>query len=518
VWRLLLGSGLVLALGCGSPPSAPPRAARPDLAASLLLLAEQSLEAGHLEAAEDRFARALEADPGSAAARVGLGRVALARGDLAGAAAHFERALERAPGAADARLGLAKVAGRQGHAAEARAHLDQALALDPWRAETHAEFAALTGPAPRAPAGSLDEALRRANAHPYDLRAGLVAAAGLAQAGRSAEAARRLESLLWLSDLDPGAARSAWGLLTRVDPAYRDARIVRVHSFADQTIRARPGWEFRLRLAWLGASRALGPLLGVRFLPMTMRGFESSAASASLGELHAAFRAQFATRTPKRGVLALFTERPPSRSLPGDSLGQAEFLGRRLAVRLEPAPEPGPNRVLLHELLHLYGGVHVADDVESLMNPSGGGRVLDPMNARIVRELRTRRFGTDLDADVLDRIDLEATTRAYEDALRANLALRRAGLSAALELATTSRLEARRLAAGVRELDPHLADVARFVSALLWRGERRASAAFLLETASRLYGPATPRGKKAAAEAERIWDEILTGTGDGRKG
>jgi hypothetical protein len=165
--------------------------------------------------------------------------------------------------------------------------------------------------------------------------------------------------------------------------------------------------------------------------------------------------------------------------------------------------------VLLHELLHLYGGVHVADDVESLMNPSGEARVLDSLNARIVRELRGRRFGGDLDVDVLQVIDLEATTRAYEDALRANLALRRAGLAEAISLADSSQIEAQRAALRALELDPHLGDVARFVALLLWRGEKPASAAFLLETASRLYGPRTPSGRKAAADAERIWQQIL---------
>jgi hypothetical protein len=94
-----------------------------------------------------------------------------------------------------------------------------------------------------------------------------------------------------------------------------------------------------------------------------------------------------------------------------------------------------------------------------------------------------------------------------------NLALRRAGLAEAIETATTSRIAARRAAAQVRELDPHLGDVARFVSLLLWRGERPASAAFLLETAARLYGPRTARGRLAAEEAEQIWRQIVPSPG-----
>jgi tetratricopeptide (TPR) repeat protein len=501
-----------IALACGTAPSVPPPVTRPDLAASLVGLGEQAFEAGDLAAAQDRFARALEADPASAPARIGLGRAALARDDLASAEDHFARALAHEPSAVDARLGLARVARRQGRAADAREHLERALAADPWRAATHAELAALTGPAPRTPA-NLDEALRRTREHPYDVAAGLAAGSALANAGRGAEASRRLESLLWLADLDPKAARDAWALLVRLDPAWRERRAMRVDSFADESIRAHPDWQFRLRLAWLGASKALGPLLGVRFLPATLQGFTSSEASASLEAIDAAFRAQ-TTRVPKEGVLAAFTERAPPRGPGGERLGQADFLGRRLAVHLETAP--GPSRVLLHELLHLYGGVHVADDVESLMNPSGEARVLDPLNARIVYELRRRRFRGNFDADILELIDLEATTRAYEAALRTNLVLRRAGLAEALQTAATSPIEARRAAARVHQLDPHLGDVARFVSVLHWRGERPASAAFLLETAARLYGPRTARGRQAAADAERIWQQILPSAGPKR--
>lgn len=494
-----------IALACGTPASVPAPVTRPDLAASLVELGERALEAGELATAEDRFARALEADPASTAARIGLGRAALARDDLASAEDHFARALGREPSAVDARLGLAGVARRRGRAAEAREHLARALEADPWRAEAHAELAALTGAAPRTPPADLDEALRRAREHPYDVAAGLAAGSALAAAGRSAEASLQLESILWLADLDPEVALGAWALLVRLDPAWRERRAVRVDSFADESIRAHPGWRFRLRLAWLAVSQALDPLLGVRFLPATLQGFASGEASASLDAIDAAFRAQ-ATRVPKEGVLAAFTERAPPRGRGGERLGQAEFLGRRLAVRLEA--EPGPSRVLLHEVLHLYGGVHVADDVESLMNPSGGALVLDPLNARIVRELRGRRFHGDFDADLFAVIDLEATTRAYEDALRTNLALRRAGLAEAVETATTSRIAARRAAARVRELDPHLGDVARFVSLLLWRGERPASAASLLDVAARLYGPRTPQGRRAGEEADRIWRQL----------
>jgi tetratricopeptide (TPR) repeat protein len=504
---LWLAPWLAASLACGSAPSAPAPAPRPDLAASLIWLGKEALDAGDLTTASERFARALAADPGSLDARIGLGRVALAQGDLAGAQQRFAEAQEHAPDSVDARLGLARVAAREGRSEQARTQLDLALAADPWRAETHAELAALTGRAPRGPA-DLDEAVRRAQAHPYDVAAGLAAGTALAAAGRNAEAAHRLEAVLWLADLDRRSARKAWDLLARIDPAWRAWRAVNVHSYADESMRGRPDWPFRVRLAWLATSRTLGPLLEVRFLPASVQAFSSRDASDALVDIEAAFRAQ-TLRAPAEGVLAAFTARAAPRGR-ADRLGQAEFLGRRLVVRLDDAP--GPSHTLIHELLHLYGGVHVAEGVESLMNPSGGALVLDPLNAHIVREIRARGFRGNLDADVLDVIDLEATTRAYEDALRANLAFRRAGIAEALRT-TSSRLEAQRAAARILELDPHLGDVARFVALLLWRNGKPASAAFLLETASRLYGPSTANGRKAAGDAERIWREILPGGG-----
>jgi len=302
----------------------------------------------------------------------------------------------------------------------------------------------------------------------------------------------------------------------RLEPERRAWRTVPVHSWADETIRRQPGWRFRVRLAWLGASRALGPLLETYFVPAEIGSFASQGASDALDTIDAAFRAQTA-RAPAEGVLAAFTERAPPRAAGPQRLGQAEFLGRHLAVRLLPETAAGPaaSHVLLHEVLHLYGAVHVNPDVASLMNPTGDATGLDRMNARIVRETRVRTFHGDLERDVLDRIDLEATTLAYEDAMRANFAMRQAGLIEALQAAATSPVEARHAAVRVRELDPHLGDVARFVALLLLRGDKPASAAMLLETAAQLYGPGTARGREAAAQAETIWRQVLP---SGREG
>ena len=54
------------------------------------------------------------------------------------------------------------------------------------------------------------------------------------------------------------------------------------------------------------------------------------------------------------------------------------------------------------------------------------------------------------------------------------------------------------------QLDEHLGDVASLVAQLLLRDGRPAGAASLWETAARLYGPETARGRRARQNAQTI--------------
>lgn len=78
--------------------------------------------------------------------------------------------------------------------------------------------------------------------------------------------------------------------------------------------------------------------------------------------------------------------------------GLADPLGRH-AVAL--CPEEGQVSVLTatHELAHLFGAVHVREPM-SIMNPTADfdARFFDPLNRRILRELRARDFDRPLDA------------------------------------------------------------------------------------------------------------------------
>jgi hypothetical protein len=160
------------------------------------------------------------------------------------------------------------------------------------------------------------------------------------------------------------------------------------------------------------------------------------------------------------------------------------------------------SRVLAHEVLHLYGAIHVNPDVESLMNPSGHSLTIDPWNAAIVSATRKRRFGPGgIEANVLRHANLRATIAAYHAALAANVALRNAGVVAALETGHGSLRAAAPQARNALQLDEHLGDVADLAAQLLLRDGRPAGAVRAWETAAALYGIESSRGRRALQNA-----------------
>jgi Tfp pilus assembly protein PilF len=507
---------LVLAACAAAPPPAPEPAAAPDDRANPLLdLAEEALAQGDLETAEARFRRDAAVHPSSARARTGLGRVAFERRDLDAARGHFQAAAELSPDQAEPWLGLADVARVAGDVEAARAHLDQALSRNPSLVGAHARLAALTGPAPRPSASTAELAVELADAHPYDPRTLLGAGRLLAQAGQVESARVYLMRALWLADLHPASAVEAAEWLARIDPAWRQRRVVPVHVFADQILRAEFGWEFRLRNVWLAVSNALADALDTRFLPVSIEGFDSSGAGPDLDSIRAAVWTR-ARRVPASGILAAFTGQVVP-GIPGVwKSGVAEFAGRRTTVRLDLASPAESTRVLAHELLHLYAGVHVAEDIESLMNPTGEALVLDGFNARIVRALRQRRFRDGgAYADILPWVDLRETTEALSEVLGANLTLRRLGLDRALRSSEYSRLQAAREWNQARQLDPHLGDVSLFLAHLELAGGNEAQAVMMLEVAEQLYGPGSARGRLARARADALRRDLRLRYGDG---
>jgi hypothetical protein len=330
------------------------------------------------------------------------------------------------------------------------------------------------------------------------------AGARLVAEGYGAQAAPVLKKVVWLADLDPDAARRALALLPSVDPAWEKRRVVPVRVFADESVRARPHWDFQMRLLWLSVSNSLDPLLATRFVPVQLRALRSGKGPLPLEPWYKLFRLSMA-RAPA-GIVAAFTERPPPQASRAYKRGIAEFLGRYVTVRLEPGATK--SRVLAHEILHLYGAVHASPELESLMNPSGESTRLDAANQRIARAVRGRTFqGIGLEGDVLAHADLDEVVAAYEAALAVNTLFRNAGITQAIRSSSYSRPLAAREARRAKRLDSHLADVSRMLARLMLADGRRGEALLLLDSAARFYGH-TPEGREARAAATALAREL----------
>ena len=99
---------------------------------------------------------------------------------------------------------------------------------------------------------------------------------------------------------------------------------------------------------------------------------------------------------------------------PADSLRELSIGARRTglavplgahAVALCPAEGEASVLTAAHELAHLFGAVHVRESA-SIMNDTAefDARFFDPLNRRILRELRARDFGRPLDAATSARL------------------------------------------------------------------------------------------------------------------
>ncbi len=137
----LLILGLVFGLGFAAPPigaADQPGTERPPEASGLLAQAASDFEAGRLDQARERFARARQLDPTDYRAALGLGLVAEAAGELGPALAHLATAAELAPegrplGAVE--LARGRTLARYGAVQPALAALARARERDPERLE-----------------------------------------------------------------------------------------------------------------------------------------------------------------------------------------------------------------------------------------------------------------------------------------------------------------------------------------------------------------------------------------------
>ena len=133
------------------------------------------LQAGQVDAAEQRFAGILRDTPSFHPSATGLGFVAMARGDAGGAIARFDGVLSRVPAYVPARLGRAEVLLREDRVTEALADFTAALAADP---------------------GLTDLRERIAGLEATSLMEQVAVARGAARAGRDADARAAYERLI----------------------------------------------------------------------------------------------------------------------------------------------------------------------------------------------------------------------------------------------------------------------------------------------------------------------------------
>ena len=396
---------------------------------------------------------------------------------------------------------LAELERRAGNRAAEYAYFSQIIEHDSSHSRAHARLAEITGRAPTVRLSGSDELVLRALQHPYDPKALVDAAEVLAERGRCDRAVEYFERAVWLADLDPSAALTAIRRLYVLSDDWKRHRIVPVQLYVDELIRVQPGWQFQMRTLWLSASVMLDSVLETRFVPIAILPFEAGDTPNDLDSIHEAILAEM--RLPAEGIFAAVTGRPgPS----GDAVykkGVAELLGRSLAVRV--APGANRSRVLAHEILHLYGAIHVLEDVDTLMNPTGTSLALDAANIRIVRSLRDREFGPGgIEENVLPWIDLGVTVAAYRSALSVNLSLRDSEIKEALRARDTPSEQVAFRVQQATQLDTHLADTARLVAALMLEDGQRAEALRLLDLSSQLYGPSTPRGRSSAEKAQML--------------
>lgn len=488
-----------------APETAPPAAS--ELVVNLLELAARALAQQDVERARQRYERVIALDPASLAARVGLARIELQRGDPAAARAQLVDVIgkEGAGTSRDVDLALvvADIEEAAGRSDAARSVLYAARRSDPRRYDLQGRLEAMTGRA----AEPATEALRLeyATRHPFDPAALRAAADAARTLGYDDQARRWLEEAVWLADVDAAAARAAFADLQEIHADWASRRIVPVHVIADRDVRAETGWKNRLRFLWRSLSVSLDPLLGTAFVPVSFSAFDSqkSQGLSTLTSIDASFRAQVGGLPPS-GLIAVFSERPPPRQRQGQvKLGQAGFFGRELLVRLDPGQSE--SRVLAHEILHLYGGVHISDKIGSLMNPSGRSLDLDPVNVRVARVARVRSFGAGgIEANVIRKVDVAALSEIYLGWLEFHLVSRKQAMVDAREEARTSRFIGATAGRRAAQLDPHMADVAAFTANLMLEQQKSAPAANLFLLAGRLYGADSSRGRAALANAERL--------------
>jgi tetratricopeptide (TPR) repeat protein len=224
---------------------------------------------------------------------------------------------------------------------------------------------------------------------------------------------RRLVPVVWALVVVPGARGVA-------SPSA-DIRVVRVKAVADEAFRTESGWEKQVREDLASASETLRELAGISLDLVAVEPWTTHQGASMpllLEELRTGVE-----KDDAEVVIGFTGHRPPAAVtfLPGNpkrypvpfTAGIALPLGDRAVVRRTNWDEL-TRRTLVHEVAHLFGGLHVRE--ESILETATDRLSfrLDPFNRRVLDLTRDRDFGRGIREIPED--DLAALVELYHQA------------------------------------------------------------------------------------------------------
>jgi tetratricopeptide (TPR) repeat protein len=166
-----------------------------------------------------------------------------------------------------------------------------------------------------------------------------------------------------------------------------ETRNVGIRILADEETRAISGWQAGISAAVSAVSKDFERLFGIRFFIEGFSGWPSEDSINSLDLLLDGLEAQ-AEKGNSDIVLAFTAQETPASSLRGYSLYKEGII-----LCLFTDDTPGLERILKHELGHMFGAVHIADP-ESVMGYFIRGEGFDALNAEAIRLNKDRTFNS----------------------------------------------------------------------------------------------------------------------------
>jgi tetratricopeptide (TPR) repeat protein len=206
-----------------------------------------------------------------------------------------------------------------------------------------------------------------------------------------------------------------------VEPASSAIRVVRIKAVADEAFRENEDWEKEIRghLAW--SDEKLRELAGIGLELVAVKPWRTHGGSAMtllLDELRAGVEKDGAeavigfTGHPPPAAMTFLAGAPTRYPLPFTT-GIAFPLGDRAVIRRTDWPEL-TRHTLIHEVAHLFGGLHVEEESILETDTNRMSFRLDPFNRRVLDLTRDRDF--DREVWEIPRDELAALVALYRQA------------------------------------------------------------------------------------------------------